>query len=594
MKTQIIKIIPCLVAGFILSACVGAVNIPSEVAEKKTGSDPVVEKETMVIVDDGGSGVGNNMPVSSSDPCVINPASCVNVNGEGSGEGDNMPVIPPDPCVINPESCVVEYADWLDSFDNPIPTIAIPNGVSILQGTPTGLDITGVAADISINEDPAVLHTLTLATAMNSGVAFNGDAADGVAFFNGYPSTRNSNGTRNYNSNGQRKMYYFGILSNTNLGAPLIQTSGSVSWRGHFISEGSTNDISVNTDFILNISFGVGNGAGTILAFVRDNSGTSHYRLTGEFNTSGVIQGYVEHGTFINNLITDPFPKDNIPSPMCSCSYGADVTGIIGQEGAVAALQSSKGYSGGFVAVPPSRDRLVTYGDWSESFTTPLPVIANTANRQNQFLRGTETGINMGGDFAFRAGSLNLATARFGGDVDDGTDGVAFNGDAEDGVAYYSWDNGNSSDAVFYATILSGTNLGESLPEFVSGDTATAEWNGQFNVLGFRDNANADTDFILDVNYEERSVEAFVNTGQTNIHYLLKGTYDIHGVITGTTELTRFGNGLRNMIDLNYNDRVSGILTGLIGKQGAVGVFYSNKTEIYGGYGGGFVAVPPE
>ena len=37
MKTQIIKIIPCLLAGFILSACVGAVNLPAgAIAEDKT------------------------------------------------------------------------------------------------------------------------------------------------------------------------------------------------------------------------------------------------------------------------------------------------------------------------------------------------------------------------------------------------------------------------------------------------------------------------------------------------------------------------------------------------------------------------------
>ncbi len=572
MNNQTTKTITCLVAGFILSACVGAVNVPSSVAEKKTEPDPVVEKETMVIVDD-----------KEPEPVIKKDTSRM-VNDGGSGEGDIMPVIPPDPCVVDPASCVVEYADWLGIFeeenpDRPLPTIAIARG-NYMQSTPTGLDITGVAADISISEDPAVLHTLTLANAMNSGVTFNGDAADGVAFFNGYSSTRNSNGTRNYRD---RKDYYVGILSDTNLGAPLTATSGTVSWNGHFISEGSTNDISVNTDFTLNISFGVGDSAGTIAAFVRDNSGTSHYRLTGEFNTSGVIQGYVEHGIFINNLVTDPRPKDN-------GNYGASIVGIIGEEGAVAGIYSSKGYSGGFVAVPPSRDRLVTYGDWSESFTTPLPLIANTETRQSQFLQGTATGINMGGDFAFRAGSLNLATARFGGDVDDGTDGVAFDGDAEDGVAYYWRDNGNSN-AAFYAAIFSGTNLGATLPVFVSGDTATAEWKGQFNVLGVFTNANADTDFILDINYEKRGVEAFVNA--LNVHYFLKGTYDINGVITGTTELTRFENGLRDMIDLNYNGRISGILTGLIGQEGAVGVFYSNKTEIYG-YAGGFVAVPPE
>ncbi len=47
MKTQIIKIIPCLLAGFILSACVGAVNLPSSETEKtdKTEAQKMVEPE---------------------------------------------------------------------------------------------------------------------------------------------------------------------------------------------------------------------------------------------------------------------------------------------------------------------------------------------------------------------------------------------------------------------------------------------------------------------------------------------------------------------------------------------------------------------
>ncbi len=53
MKTQIIKIIPCLVAGFILSACVGAVNIPSEVAEKvikTTEPEPIVLDPATILI----------------------------------------------------------------------------------------------------------------------------------------------------------------------------------------------------------------------------------------------------------------------------------------------------------------------------------------------------------------------------------------------------------------------------------------------------------------------------------------------------------------------------------------------------------------
>ncbi len=63
MKIQIIKIIPCLLAGFILSACVGAVNIPSSVAEKKTESDPVIKKTAVVIIDDK----------EPAHPCIANP-----------------------------------------------------------------------------------------------------------------------------------------------------------------------------------------------------------------------------------------------------------------------------------------------------------------------------------------------------------------------------------------------------------------------------------------------------------------------------------------------------------------------------------------
>ncbi len=66
MKTQIIKIIPCLLAGFILSACVGAVNVPPDVADKgakTTESDPVIKKTAVVIIDDK----------KPAHPCIANP-----------------------------------------------------------------------------------------------------------------------------------------------------------------------------------------------------------------------------------------------------------------------------------------------------------------------------------------------------------------------------------------------------------------------------------------------------------------------------------------------------------------------------------------
>ena len=73
MKNQPTKIITCLVAGFILSACVGVINVPSSVAEaldKKTEQDPVVEKDTTVIIDDKEP---EPIAIEPANPCIANP-----------------------------------------------------------------------------------------------------------------------------------------------------------------------------------------------------------------------------------------------------------------------------------------------------------------------------------------------------------------------------------------------------------------------------------------------------------------------------------------------------------------------------------------
>ncbi|MCA8834705.1 MAG: hypothetical protein K8953_06415, partial [Proteobacteria bacterium] len=56
--------------------------------------------------------------------------------------------------------------------------------------------------------------------------------------------------------------------------------------------------------------------------------------------------------------------------------------------------------------------------------------------------------------------------------------------------------------------------------------------------------------------------------------YSFTGTFDANGVITATTDHTSNG---------------AGVMQGLIGEQGAVGVFHSNAVGVYGG---GFVACP--
>ncbi len=71
MKTQIIKIIPCLVAGFILSACVGAVNLPAgTIAETNAQNtdEPAPEVKIVIITEPESQEV-----VEIPNACLINP-----------------------------------------------------------------------------------------------------------------------------------------------------------------------------------------------------------------------------------------------------------------------------------------------------------------------------------------------------------------------------------------------------------------------------------------------------------------------------------------------------------------------------------------
>ena len=98
----------------------------------------------------------------------------------------------------------------------------------------------------------AVIETLPMPPL--TGLPWAGDAADGAAFF----AARRANDSGLYS--------YAGVLSGTNLGAPLTDTEGSAKWVGSFVYEGRAP-----IDFVLNVSFGTGAGAGEIEAIVQIN-----------------------------------------------------------------------------------------------------------------------------------------------------------------------------------------------------------------------------------------------------------------------------------------------------------------------------------
>ena len=225
----------------------------------------------------------------------------------------------------------VTAAIWENSFDEELETTITRDSTSskFLKARATDLD------NGAVRSFGTLQNGLNLADATFNGVALGGDAADGAAFF-----------AANFASDWG--LYsYAGILSGTNLGAPLTDTIGSAKWVGSFLREGN-----YATDFVLNVSFGTGAGAGEIEALVQEYSNYDNhndYHIAGEFDDAGVITGTALRGAFRTN---DPDNRGEIHTT-------GTLTGLIGEEGAVGAFLIGNHF-GGFVARPSSVAELRT------------------------------------------------------------------------------------------------------------------------------------------------------------------------------------------------------------------------------------------
>ncbi len=382
---------------------------------------------------------------------------------------------------------------------------------------------------------------------------------------------------------------FAGLLSGTDLGAPISDANQVGEWKGQFKSVGGYYfggasradqyiNTAVDTDFTLTVTFGdVSGKAGSIEAFVATHGINRRFLLAGTYDDKGVITGTVLAGLFDNDDKSNP-----------SASINGVLTGLIGEQGAVGAFVSNKdnyNYAGGFVASPltPDAEHDVTFGDWTRSFATEPALAPTTGTPQSEFLQTTGSTLATG-DLTARAGGaitvttldLNTATLRNNPLGDDARDGVAF---------YQGYIN---SDGAGYAGIFSTTDLGRP----ITAKDARAEWRGQFQVIESR---KINTDFTLEVTFgavagvdgSVGKVEAFVEQVAGGLaHHYISGTFNNAGVIKGTATAGFFPNGRHS---LSSSGGVhDGILTGLIGQEGAVGAFYSHT----GVYAGGFVALP--
>ena len=532
-------------------------------------------------------------------------------------------VAAPDSCAAV-DNCTANRNAWLKSFEaneRPPTTLTATTPATnrkrqFLAGEAAGLDDTN-----TIN---ATAFGLTLDSAMYNGAALTttGDANDGYGLLFDIVGTReNPLPPRNQIPN--QWVYYAGILADTDLGAPLIQTSGKFDWHGQIqiIRQGRLVT-STTQDFTLHITLGAVSGmdgsAGSISGFFgrvvagssSSNNIAHEYRLAGTYYTDGVIDGTVSYSTFVGN-----------DAPTTTPGF---LTGLMGEQGAVGVFISGTGtkesiigtagastattYAGGFVVsgadpppvhVPPAdtNTNKVTFSDWERDFGEHRPPLTLRATnpaseRQRQFLRGGTSGpLATTGAVNIRTG--HNVTANLGGN------------NTADGYHYFV-DTVATNIRVPYAGLLSGTDLGAPVTSSTFGSTQTAVWNGTLRAhTGLT--ANVDKPLALTITYGAvddvegslgsiaGAVRTFTTTG-----YELKGTYDASGVISGTVY---HGAGFPSTGDVvRTATNTNGILTGLIGAQGAVGVFLSGtgtKEDITVGVGsnyvGGFVAAytPP-
>ncbi len=237
-----------------------------------------------------------------------------------------------------------------------------------------------------------------------------------------------------------------------------------------------------------------------------------------------------------------------------------------------------------------------TFGDWVKGFGDNPPPATLTAGK-NQFLSGTATELTTTGATNAPSGaniSLTLASAMFNGAA------LLEAGDASDGVAFF-YDTVAANDYNYYAGILSNTDLGA----LITGAAATtAKWEGQFRAV--LDNSGIMThneDFVLDITFNGNtgSIESYVliDAGE-GAYYHVEGTYDDQGVISGSVDFGEF-TGVGTATITPGDENSEGILTGLIGEQGAVGAFIggtgtkealADLTSDKISYVGGFVAAP--
>ncbi len=614
MKTQIIKIIPCLLAGFILSACVGAVNLPAgTIAESKTETSEsetqtpkklvIKEPEPIAVVDKEPEQqiVIDRQP---ENPCIANPfkPTC------GAGFASARAVIinrcivgntaQADPtcgqAVAGTNGCITD--PFLSGCDeNPFFTkhvkIAKDNRVIFCNylynagdnhctGSDSIADICthdpfSRVCDDSYNGARGIIIARCIEGNNANDKSCNSAVMTNSCIKNpfGVGCNRDKDFMNHHATAGENRIAFCSDLTNLDSGLCSqtlydcrLNPFGNDCYNNKYVFYGSVFSSLRNDD--INRCIEEGNASGNSC----NNAITANSCITNPFDKECDTNFRNHYLTARTNRIIFCNDSKNKMHDVCTninnCYINPFGTGCGGD-----AFNTERAERVAFCAKQINRNTpscteaisRVTQISWLQSFTSEPLVRSNRGN--NRFL--TTAFLNYSGAPS-RENELNLAM--LGGDV---TDAVSFHSNS---VRYrYFGTFTYYYEYYYYGRIFAGTDLGMPIAE----TGGTVEWNGKFSATGspYSSYYIAITDFILTINFgagdDAGTIEASVSP------YSIEGSFDNNGVITGT---------------INKEQTMPGVMSGLIGTEGAVGVFFSGKagdSDKASGYAGGFVARPP-
>ncbi len=439
----------------------------------------------------------------------------------------------------------VTYGDWVASFSAaPLATVPVNRGGNIEVGFLSGLTKT----------QPTITGFTTAAYASVTLADHNlgGDTDAGFAIWFG-------------NWDGNVNNYYSGILTTTNVGTPLNNDKQDGTWRGRIRAFNSADINLLNRNFTLTVNF----GDKEIHAFFANSGSSTVYEIEGSFE-GGLLSGSVEFGQDTSGAMGGG--ANGALESGDNLYVNGTLTGLIGADGAVGAFIgkiSDVGFSGGFVAVPPLRVAThatfkTYYADSArEASGRRLHPTPTTTNAIAAFLEGTATGLDTT-DLTFPAsGNFMPVTVRL---KEEATGDNGF-------AVMYGLESGNQ--VRFRAGLLSGTDLGPAL----SG-TSTATWAGSLhwaNVLSGLVRVALPT---VTVDFDNGTIKAPAVTVRSDRTVAIDGLFragsnnnDLPvGVLGGKAIYTDMG----NPFDLP--------LIGLIGTEGAIGVYHGLGRNLAGGF----------